>query len=80
MATLPASTGSTPSNQAVRYAVVEAESTERLSAVAALRGKLTLFRRRRMLDWKSQVTRIIVVAAGSAMTFLAWKWVITWLA
>jgi hypothetical protein len=56
------------------------EFTEGLSTVAACREELILFKRRRMLDWKSQATRIVVVAAGSALVFLAWKSVITWLA
>jgi hypothetical protein len=48
--------------------------------VAALREELVLFKRRRMLDWKSQVTKIAVVATGSALVFLAWKSVVSWLA
>jgi hypothetical protein len=54
------------------------EFPERLSMVAACREELILFWRRRMLDWESEVTRIVVVAAGSALAFLAWKSVITW--
>jgi len=50
----------------------------RLSRVAAIREELILFKRRRMLDWKSQVTKIAVVATGSALVFLAWKSVVSW--
>jgi len=56
------------------------EFPERPSVLAAGREALVLFKRRRMLDWKAQVTRIAVVAGGSAMIFLAWKSVISWLA
>ena len=54
------------------------EFPARLSTVAALREELILFKRRRMLDWKSQVTKIAVVATGSALVFLAWKSVVSW--
>ena len=50
------------------------------SVAEVCREELVLFARRRMLDWKSQATRIAVVGAGSALVFLAWKSVITWLA
>jgi hypothetical protein len=33
-----------------------------------------------MLDWKAQLTRAAVVLGGSALVFVAWKSVISWLA
>jgi hypothetical protein len=33
-----------------------------------------------MLDWKAQVTRVVVVAGGSALIFMVWKSLISWLA
>ena len=78
MATLPASTRPTSTTPAFPYPAVG--FPERISMAATLREELILFKRRRMLDWKSQVTGIIVVAAGSAMIFLAWKSVVAWLA
>ena len=80
MATLPASTRPPTSNLAPREQSIRlVELPERLALAAALREEVILFARRRMLDWKSQVTRVVVIASGSALLFLAWKSVITWL-
>lgn len=40
---------------------------------------LVLFARRRMLDWKMQATRLVVVLGGSTLVFAAWKSTIIWL-
>jgi hypothetical protein len=55
------------------------ELPERRSFVENCREEVVLFTRRRMLDWKSQVTRVVVIATGSALIFVAWKSVTTWL-
>jgi hypothetical protein len=56
------------------------ELPERRSFVEDCREELVLFTRRRMLDWKSQLTRAAVILGGSALVFAAWKSVIGWLA
>jgi hypothetical protein len=55
------------------------ELPERSSVTAAFREEVILFTRRRMLDWKSQLVRVVVIATGSALIFVAWRSVITWL-
>jgi len=77
MATLPASTRHTGTNVGFRTAI---SFPERSSVVAICREELMLFTRRRMLDWKAQLTRAVVVGGGSALVFVAWKSVISWLA
>jgi len=59
---------------------VTVEYPERLSVVETCREELVLFTRRRMLDWKSQVTKTVAIATGSALIFIAWKSLVTWLA
>jgi len=59
---------------------VTVELPERLSVVAVCREELILFTRRRMLDWKSQVTKLVAIAIGSVLVFAAWKSLVTWLA
>jgi hypothetical protein len=58
---------------------VTVEFPERLSVVAVCREELILFTRRRMLDWKSQLTKVVAIATGSALIFVAWKSLVTWL-
>jgi len=80
MATLPASTRPPTGNLASREQSIRlVELPERPTLIAAVREEVNLFTRRRMLDWKSQVTRVVVVASGSALIFIAWKSIITWL-
>jgi hypothetical protein len=52
---------------------------ERTSFSEELREQAILFARRRMLDWKIQSTRVIVVLGGSALVFSAWKSLMAWL-
>jgi len=82
MATLPASTRPTSVNPSFRHLTssVTVELPERLSVVAVCREELILFTRRRMLDWKSQVTKLVAIAIGSVLVFVAWKSLVTWLA
>src|SRR4051812_21804345 len=81
MATLPASTRPAATNVALRQQSIGLlEVPERRSRAAACREKLVLFTRRRMLDWRSQATRLIVVGGGSVLVFMAWKSLISWLA
>ena len=80
VATLPASTRPPAGNSASREQSIRlVELPERPTLIAAVREEVNLFTRRRMLDWKSQVTRVVVVASGSALIFIAWKSIITWL-
>jgi hypothetical protein len=80
MATLPASTRPPTGNLALREQSIRlVELPERLSFAATVREEVILFTRRRMLDWKAQLTRVAVVASGSALIFLGWKSVISWL-
>jgi hypothetical protein len=82
MATLPASNRATADNPTFgqRTSSVPVEFLGPLSPVAFCREELILFTRRRMLDWKSQATNAAVIAAGSALIFLAWKSLVTWIA
>jgi hypothetical protein len=81
MATLPASGRPPAVNLGFRpQPHLAIELPERLSLPALLHEKIVLFSRRRMLDWKSQLTRLVVVISGSALIFLAWKSLISWLA
>jgi len=50
-----------------------------LSTREQVQEHFVLFARRRMLDWKMQATRLVVVLAGSALVFSAWKSVVIWL-
>jgi hypothetical protein len=52
---------------------------ERMSLGEQLHEHAILFARRRMLDWKMQTTRALVVLGGSALVFTAWKGLVTWL-
>jgi hypothetical protein len=80
MATLPASTRPPATTVALRQQSLRIiELSERLSLAAACREEVVLFTRRRMLDWKAQTARFIVVAVGSALTFVAWKSLVSWL-
>jgi len=56
-----------------------AEFPTELSLGERVREKVVLFARRRMLDWKIQATRTVVVFGGSLMVFGAWKSLVTWL-
>ena len=60
-----------------RDAVVEFPA--QLSLGERIREMAVLFARRRMLDWKIQATRTVVVVGGSLMVFGAWKSLVTWL-
>ena len=66
----------------VRYPKFDAPPFEfpaELSLREHVHEEVVLFARRRMLDWKIQTTRIIVVVGGSLLVFSAWKSLVSWL-
>jgi len=50
-----------------------------LSIHEQVQEHLVLFARRRMLDWKMQATRLVVILGGSVLVFTAWKSLVVWL-
>jgi hypothetical protein len=59
--------------------LVALDPASELSIREQVQEHFILFARRRMLDWKMQTTRAIVVLGGSALVFTAWKSLVTWL-
>jgi hypothetical protein len=59
--------------------LVALDPASELSIREQVREHFILFARRRMLDWKMQATRMVVVLSGSVLVFAAWKNLVTWL-
>ena len=59
--------------------LVALDPASELSIREQVQEHFILFARRRMLDWKMQATRIVVVLSGSVLVFTAWKSLVTWL-
>jgi len=59
--------------------LVALDPASELSIREQVQEHFVLFARRRMLDWKMQATRIVVVLSGSVLVFTAWKSLVTWL-
>jgi len=73
---------SVSTSKLVAYSKPEALAFEfptELSLRERVREQVVLFARRRMLDWKIQATRLVVVLGGSLLVFSAWKSLVTWL-
>jgi hypothetical protein len=59
--------------------LVALDPASELSIREQVQEHLVLFARRRLLDWKMQATRMVVVLSGSMLVFTAWKSLVTWL-
>jgi len=59
--------------------LVALEFPAEVSLSNSLHEQAILFARRRMLDWKMQSTRLVVVLGGSALVFAAWRGLVNWL-
>jgi len=59
--------------------LVALDPASELSIREQVNEHLVLFARRRMLDWKMQATRLVVILGGSVLVFSAWKSIVIWL-
>ena len=59
--------------------LVALDPASELSIREQVNEHLVLFARRRMLDWKMQATRLVIIVGGSILVFSAWQSVVIWL-